>query len=204
MLRPLYPRGKSLLYPLHRRLGGPQSRYELFGVDINLLSLPGIEPRSSSPHAISIPTELSQTYGECRCSSNILDLGTKWRWVTSFTHLPLYPRRKPLPPEPLDRAPEPIWMLWGRQKSASIPEIEHRPSSPWPVAVPICAQKRPSAPERVLTPQARGPHTVKIKCAIFLWSHFTLLPLFPSLQPRHGPGFDSASSRNEYQESSWK
>jgi hypothetical protein len=29
--RPLYPRGKSLQYPLDRRLGGPQSRSERLG-----------------------------------------------------------------------------------------------------------------------------------------------------------------------------
>jgi hypothetical protein len=44
--------------------------------------------------------------GERRYSSTILDLGSRWRWVVSFTHSPLYPRY------PLDRrpgaAPEPV------------------------------------------------------------------------------------------------
>jgi hypothetical protein len=30
--------------------------------------------------------------GEWRYSATILDLGTRWRWVISFTPLPLYPR----------------------------------------------------------------------------------------------------------------
>jgi hypothetical protein len=30
--------------------------------------------------------------GEWRYSSIILDLGTRWRWVVSFTYRPLYPR----------------------------------------------------------------------------------------------------------------
>jgi hypothetical protein len=29
--------------------------------------------------------------GEWRCSFIILDVGTGWRWVVSFTSLPLYP-----------------------------------------------------------------------------------------------------------------
>jgi hypothetical protein len=32
--------------------------------------------------------------GEWRYSSTYLDLGTRWRWVISFTSLPLYPRGK--------------------------------------------------------------------------------------------------------------
>jgi hypothetical protein len=35
---------------------------------------------------------------EWRCSSIFLDLGIRWRWVVSFTPLPLYPRH------PLDRS----------------------------------------------------------------------------------------------------
>jgi hypothetical protein len=31
-------------------------------------------------------------YWECRYNSTILDLGTRWRCVVSFTSLPLYPR----------------------------------------------------------------------------------------------------------------
>jgi hypothetical protein len=32
--------------------------------------------------------------GEWRYTSTILDLDTRWRWVVSFTHLPLYSRGK--------------------------------------------------------------------------------------------------------------
>jgi hypothetical protein len=35
--------------------------------------------------------------GEWRCSSTILDLGTRWRWVLSFTSWPLYPQRLDVP-----------------------------------------------------------------------------------------------------------
>jgi hypothetical protein len=35
-----------------------------------------------------------KTYGEWSYSSTSLDLGTRWRWVVSFTLLPLYPRGK--------------------------------------------------------------------------------------------------------------
>jgi hypothetical protein len=54
---PLSPR-----YPLDRRLAGPQSRSGSYGEEKNLLLLPGIEPRPSSPQPVSIPTELSRLY----------------------------------------------------------------------------------------------------------------------------------------------
>jgi hypothetical protein len=41
--RPLYPWKKSPLYPLDRRLGGPQSRSGRCGAERNVLPLPGIE-----------------------------------------------------------------------------------------------------------------------------------------------------------------
>jgi hypothetical protein len=40
--------------------------------------------------------------GEPRYISIFLDLGTRWRWVVSYTPLPLYPRRNS-PQYPLDR-----------------------------------------------------------------------------------------------------
>jgi hypothetical protein len=43
------PSGIKPLYPLDRRLGGPQSWFGLDGDDKNLLPLPDIEPRSFSP-----------------------------------------------------------------------------------------------------------------------------------------------------------
>jgi hypothetical protein len=49
---PLYRRRKSPRYPLHRRLGGPQSRSGRCGEDINFLPLTGIELEPSSPKFI--------------------------------------------------------------------------------------------------------------------------------------------------------
>jgi hypothetical protein len=58
--RPFYPRGKSRRYPLDRRRGGAQSRSELCGEQKNLMTLPEIEPRSSSPWSVAILTGLSR------------------------------------------------------------------------------------------------------------------------------------------------
>jgi hypothetical protein len=58
-LRPLYPRGNISWYQLDRSLGGLQSRSGHCGAEKNLLSLPGIENRPSSPQPVGIPTELS-------------------------------------------------------------------------------------------------------------------------------------------------
>jgi hypothetical protein len=55
------------------------------------------------------------TYGEWRYSSIILNLGTKWRWMVSFTHLSLYLRgnsRWYTMHRRLGWATEPIWTLW--------------------------------------------------------------------------------------------
>jgi hypothetical protein len=49
---------------------------------------------------------------EWRYSSTILDLGTRWKWVVSFTPRPLYPLGK----DP-GWAPEPVWTLWNKKKS---------------------------------------------------------------------------------------
>jgi hypothetical protein len=38
-------RGKNTRHPLNRKLGGPKDQSERFGEEINLLLLPGIEPR---------------------------------------------------------------------------------------------------------------------------------------------------------------
>jgi hypothetical protein len=48
-LLPLDPRENSCRYPLDRELDGPQGRSGRYGEDKNLLELPGIESRSSSP-----------------------------------------------------------------------------------------------------------------------------------------------------------
>jgi hypothetical protein len=48
--RPVYSRGNSPRYPLDRRLGRPQSWFGHCGVETNVLSLPGIEPRPCNPY----------------------------------------------------------------------------------------------------------------------------------------------------------
>jgi hypothetical protein len=58
--RPLYPQGKSLWYPLDRRLGGPQSRSGRGGEEKISQTLPGIEPPVVQPVAQRCTTELSQ------------------------------------------------------------------------------------------------------------------------------------------------
>jgi hypothetical protein len=57
--RLLYSRGKCPKYPLHRRLGGPQSQSGPCGVKKNLLSLPRIEPWPVKHYPVIIPTKLS-------------------------------------------------------------------------------------------------------------------------------------------------
>jgi len=47
MPRPLYSQGKSPLFPLDRRLVGPQCRSENGGEEKKSQPPPGIEPRSS-------------------------------------------------------------------------------------------------------------------------------------------------------------
>jgi hypothetical protein len=42
-------------------------------------------------------------WGNGDIAPGILDLGTRWRWVVSFTPQPLYPQGKTLPRYPLDR-----------------------------------------------------------------------------------------------------
>jgi hypothetical protein len=47
------PGEKSPRYPLVGRLGGPQSRLERCGIEINILALSGIEPQSLGLSALS-------------------------------------------------------------------------------------------------------------------------------------------------------
>jgi hypothetical protein len=54
----LTPQGKSLWYPLDRRLGGPQSRSGRGGEEKNSQPLPGIEPSIIQPVAQRYTTEL--------------------------------------------------------------------------------------------------------------------------------------------------
>jgi hypothetical protein len=87
-----------------------------------------------------------KTYGKWRYSSTILDLGTSWRWVVSFTPLPLYPRGKS-PLYTLDmrlRGPHSRSGRRGEEKildptgtRTPIP----RSSSLWPVAIPTALSR---------------------------------------------------------------
>jgi hypothetical protein len=77
--------------------------------------------------------------GEWRCSSTILDLGTRWRWVVSFTPWPFYPPRK----EPLiSIGQEAGWTQKqsghsGEEKNLlPLPGIEPWGFSPQAVAIP--------------------------------------------------------------------
>jgi hypothetical protein len=51
---------------------------------------------------------------------HFLDLDTSWRWVISFTHLPLYPQGK-RPPVPIGKEvewiPEPVRTIWRTETS---------------------------------------------------------------------------------------
>jgi hypothetical protein len=60
--RLLYPQGKSLWYPLDRRLGGPQSRSGRGGKEKNSQPVPGFEPPLIHPVAQRYTTELSQLH----------------------------------------------------------------------------------------------------------------------------------------------
>jgi hypothetical protein len=70
---------------------------------------------------------------EWRYSSTILDLGTRWRWVVSFTPRAASPRRKS-PRSLLDRRAS-LKAVQIRNILA-LPEIEPRPSSSQTVALP--------------------------------------------------------------------
>jgi hypothetical protein len=56
--RQVYLQGKSLWYPLDRRLGGPQCRSGRGGEEKNSWSLPGLEPLIIQPVAQRYTTEL--------------------------------------------------------------------------------------------------------------------------------------------------
>jgi hypothetical protein len=56
--RLLYPQRKSPLYPLDRRLGGPQNRYGRGGEEKNSQPLPGLEPPIIQPVIQHYATEL--------------------------------------------------------------------------------------------------------------------------------------------------
>jgi hypothetical protein len=70
--------------------------------------------------------------GEWRYSVIILDLGTRWRRVVSFTPLPLHPRGRSSRYQ-LDRRLGGSERC-GEKKNLALPGIEPVPSSLWPVA----------------------------------------------------------------------
>jgi hypothetical protein len=50
--------------------------------------------KQNYPYAYLIRHHAMKTYGEWKYSSTILDLGTRWRQVISFTPRPLYHRKE--------------------------------------------------------------------------------------------------------------
>jgi hypothetical protein len=66
---PLYPQGKSPLYPLDRRLRGPQSRSGRGGEEKNSQPRPGLESSIIQPVTQRYTTELSQLHKNGRCLS---------------------------------------------------------------------------------------------------------------------------------------
>jgi hypothetical protein len=69
---------------------------------------------------------------EFRCSAIILDIGTRCRWMVSFTSLLLFPHRRG-PWYPLDRRPCGPRSLSGRyweEKNLALPGMEPDPSNP--------------------------------------------------------------------------
>jgi hypothetical protein len=77
-------------------------------------------------------TVLWRHVGEWRYSSTFLNLSTRWRWVVSFTPLPLYPRGKS-PRYPLDRRlgePQSRSGPCEQEKNLALPGIEPGPELP--------------------------------------------------------------------------
>jgi hypothetical protein len=81
-------------------------------------------------------------WGRGGIASRIIDLGTRWRWVVSFTPRPLYPQGK-LPWYPLDRRldePQNRSGHGGEEKNSQPPTgnrtLEPKSSSPAPSAIP--------------------------------------------------------------------
>jgi hypothetical protein len=124
-----------------------------------------------------------KAYGVSGCiDPHFLELSTSWRWVGSFTPLPPYPRGKS-PLYPLDRrfgGPQSRSGRRGEEKildSTGTRTLNPRSSSP----ITTCYTDH-AIPAHEIRPDTNYK--------------------FSSIQPHYGPGVDSASNRNEYQESS--
>jgi hypothetical protein len=65
-----------------------------------------------------------------------LDLGTSWRWVVSFPHRPLYPRRRAPGTHWMGGwvLPEPVWTTWRNEISCYHRDSKSDPSVVQPVA----------------------------------------------------------------------
>jgi hypothetical protein len=70
--RPLYPQAKSPCYPLHRRLGGPQSRSGRGGEEKNSQPQQELEPPIIQSVAEHYNTELSRLKGTEENNENFI------------------------------------------------------------------------------------------------------------------------------------
>jgi hypothetical protein len=92
--------------------------------------------------------------GEGQYSSTILDLGSRWRWVVSFTPWRIYPRGKSTRC-PLDRRLGGPQCLYGRL------EVEN-------ISCP-CRESNPDRPVRNPLPNSLSYHGDKLYCTNILW-----------------------------------
>jgi hypothetical protein len=91
--RALYFRVKSPLYPLNKRQGGRQSQSGGFGGDINILPLPGIEPRFLDRPArslIIVPTALPRSLWPVRYRKEYYYIYDGVKIGSSHAFIPVY------------------------------------------------------------------------------------------------------------------
>jgi hypothetical protein len=145
MPRPLYPRWKSPRYPLDRRLGGSWSQPGRCGGENNMLSLPGIEPRPSSPSLYRVcypgsPSHRSTKLNRSRWSSSCAEYAEghgqsfhvvqrtqelpPWTTVARIPRAPPWPCRSAWISFPLDQRnldPDSTWT--GRMESLGMSRV---------------------------------------------------------------------------------
>jgi hypothetical protein len=127
--------------------------------------------------------------GEWRCYSSVFDLGTRWRWVVSFTSRPLYSRGKS-PEVPIGErvrwTQEPVWTLWSRENLWPLPGTEPRPSSLYPVAIQteLLASRKHRSTRRKPIPVSLCPPQISHELS-YDWNWVTVLvkTVFPDLTP---------------------